>query len=259
MASEPDRITSEGITRSEEPHTDSRIDWGEAFQSPEFLSGLQTALAHTLSQFHTPSSSTASEVDHLQQPGNPSHQSNLRHTTTTTQSSAPQVRATTEPLRHNPGTFSASSFVAINASDSVPYVLPAPTVAAAVTLSSNNGHQDYPTLGPEKAFVLGPGRAPIPAKLTKQIISLQFVEMVELIPENLEEPNSQSTTFAIEGTTIVPKSIPRKNKDVPDILTWVECFNSYTAVLTTFFPTRSRDLLAYMALIIRTAKRFGGM
>ena len=39
----------------------------------------------------------------------------------------------------------------------------------------------------------------------------------------------------------------------------MECFNSYTAVLTTFFPTRSRDLLAFMALIIRTAKRFGGM
>ena len=48
-------------------------------------------------------------------------------------------------------------------------------------------------------------------KLVKQMISLQFVEMAELIPENLEE------------------------------------------------PTRSRDLLAYMVLIIRTAKRFGGM
>ena len=43
-----------------------------------------------------------------------------------------------------------------------------------------------------------------------------------------------------------------------ETLTWVECFNSYTAVLTTFFPSRSRDLLAYMALVIRTAKRFGG-
>ena len=35
-------------------------------------------------------------------------------------------------------------------------------------------------------------------------------------------------------------------------------YNSYTAVLTTFFPSRSRDLLAYTALIFRTAKRFGG-
>ena len=50
-------------------------------------------------------------------------------------------------------------------------------------------------------------------------MSLQFVEMAELIPENLDKPNSQTTTFAIEGTTIAPKSIPRKNKDEPDILT----------------------------------------
>ena len=70
------------------------------------------------------------------------------------------------------------------------YVLPAPTVTAAVTLSSNNGHQDIPALGPEKAFVSGPWRAPIPAKLGKQIISLQFVEMAELIPENLEKSYS---------------------------------------------------------------------
>lgn len=39
----------------------------------------------------------------------------------------------------------------------------------------------------------------------------------------------------------------------------MECFNSYTAVISTYFPNRARDLLAYMALIIRTAKRFGGM
>ena len=48
-----------------------------------------------------------------------------------------------------------------------------------------------------------------------------------------------------------------KKSAIIDILTWVECFNSYIAVLTTFYPPRSRDLLAYMALIVRTAKQFG--
>ena len=52
---------------------------------------------------------------------------------------------------------SAPSFVAIITSDSMPYVLLAPTVAAAVTLSYNNGCQNNPTLGHEGAFVLGPG------------------------------------------------------------------------------------------------------
>ena len=50
----------------------------------------------------------------------------------------------------------------------------------------------------------------------------------------------------------------RERKTDLDILSWVECFNSYISVIATFRPHRARDLLAYMALIIRTAKRFGG-
>ena len=113
--------------------------------------------------------------------------------------------------------------------------------------------------GFEKAFSLGPGRAPISAKLVTQILSHKFIELSELIPENLDDPQAEMTTFSIESSTIVPKVISRKKQEVSDILTRVKCFNSYTAVMSTFFPTRARDLLAYMALIIRTAKRFGGM
>ena len=80
-----------------------------------------------------------------------------------------------------------------------------------------------------------------------------------LIPENLEDPQSDTPSFTIEGASIVQKAQSGRKRDISDILTWVECFNSFTAVLTSFFPFRSPDLLAYMALIIRTSKRFGGM
>ena len=50
----------------------------------------------------------------------------------------------------------------------------------------------------------------------------------------------------------------RKKGEVTNTLAWVECFNSYTAVIASFHPHRARDLLAYMALIIRLAKRFPG-
>jgi hypothetical protein len=43
-----------------------------------------------------------------------------------------------------------------------------------------------------------------------------------------------------------------------DILLWVECFNSYVSVIITFRLHWAHNLLAYMALIIRTAKSFGG-
>ena len=78
--------------------------------------------------------------------------------------------------------------------------------------------------------------------------------MDELLPERLD-----TTSFQIEGSTIVPVARPSRVKNSPlDILDWVECFNSYTSIIATFHPHRARNLLAYMALIIRTAKRFGG-
>ena len=77
----------------------------------------------------------------------------------------------------------------------------------------------------------GHGHAPISAKLVTKILSRTFIELSELIPENLEDPQAETTTFSIEGSTIVPKVISRKKHEVSDKLTWVECFNIYTAVI----------------------------
>lgn len=85
--------------------------------------------------------------------------------------------------------------------------------------------------------------------------------MADILPENLEAPKTESPSFTIEGCSIVPvtKVTARKKQEVSDILTWVECFASCVAVVSTSFPGRSRNLLAYMALIIRMAKRYSGM
>ena len=80
--------------------------------------------------------------------------------------------------------------------------------------------------------------------------------MSDFIPEN---PTIGTPSFIIDGCSIVPTtSSSRKRSEVSDILTWVECFNSNITVLTAFRPERSRDLLTYMALIIRIAKQFPG-
>ena len=115
-------------------------------------------------------------------------------------------------------------------------------------------------LGLEKAFSLGPGRSPIPPKLVAKIFSYKFVDLTELLPENLDDPLSDTTSFTIENSTIVPvsRSSARERKSDLDILPWVECFNSYISFIATHRPHRARDLLAYLALIIRTTKRFGG-
>ena len=39
--------------------------------------------------------------------------------------------------------------------------------------------------GPINAFILGPGRPPIPSKVVSLILADKFVEMSDLLPENL--------------------------------------------------------------------------
>ena len=89
-------------------------------------------------------------------------------------------------------------------------------------------------LGPENTFSLGP----IPPMLVSRILSGAFIELSELLPQNFGSSRQRMSDL--------------------DILSWVECFNIYILVMTTFRPYRARDLLEYQALIIRTAKRFGG-
>ena len=56
----------------------------------------------------------------------------------------------------------------------------------------------------------------------------------------------------------MPKTttLSRKKTEINDILTWIECFYSYISVITAFQPERIRDLLVYMALIMRMASNF---
>ncbi len=96
-----------------------------------------------------------------------------------------------------PGMFTAPSFVTALTSSSVQdassltQIPPSEFVSPTAVPSVNSQFPNHPTpvqLGPEKAFSLGPGRAPIPAKLVSKILSHQYFELSELLPENLDEP-----------------------------------------------------------------------
>jgi hypothetical protein len=214
--------------------------------------GLQTAVSQALRQYNAPTD----RITQLESLGNPTQ-------TATTSQAQTEGQVGDSSLQHNPGTFVAPSFIN-SGSTSALQSQDIASVNTALGGSNSNELANHLTsvpsqnCSPESAFILGPGRAPIPAKLVKRILLHEFVEMSELMPENLEEPQAEAPVFTFVGSMVVPKPNPSKKNAVTDILTWVECFNSYIAVFTTFHPSRSRDLLAYMALIIRTAKRFGG-
>ena len=70
---------------------------------------------------------------------------------------------------------------------------------------------NYSASGPkrEKAFIVGPGHAPIPAKLVKKIIEGQFVELADLRMVNLRAVEQEPRTF-LEGKLLVSNAKPRQ-------------------------------------------------
>ena len=92
----------------------------------------------------------------------------------------------------------------------------------------------------DKPFILSEGLPPVPAKLVARILRGEFIDMAELLRDNLEAQRRA----ALQETLATPgPSMPRPRQEVPDILSWVQCFSIYTAVIASKFPERVQKLL----------------
>ena len=92
-----------------------------------------------------------------------------------------------------------------------------------------------------KAFILSEGLPPVPAKLVGHILRGDFIDMSELLRDNLEAercgvlPNSADSASASSRHT---------RREVPDLLSWAQCLSLYTAVVASKHPDRVLKLLA---------------
>ena len=100
----------------------------------------------------------------------------------------------------------------------------------------------------EKPFILSEGLPPVPYKLASKILWGEYIDMAELLRDNLEAQNRAATTAV---ATPHPASTTKNTREVPDILSWVQCFGLYMAVVTSTFPERTKELLSYQTLIVR--------
>ena len=240
----------------------STIDWDVAFQSPTFCSSLQAAVAAAVTQ--TRESRNDDRVNAFERLGDQLNVPSGRSSRTSV--SAVSTAFTVAPREAATGMLTVPSFIGLSGSSSLTQSRATDSTFPNVNVPTLLGSCDRPvvSLGPldglNQPFILGPGRPPIPSKIISQILDFKFIEMHELIPENLENPSNEVATFVFDGRSIVPTtaSSTRKKGDNVDIITWVECFTSFLSVMTTYHPARARDLLAYMALIIRIAKQFPG-
>ena len=99
---------------------------------------------------------------------------------------------------------------------------------------------------------MGEGLLPIPERLTKKILQLEFVEMRELMPETWLRDEEEST----RNTLSLPR---RRTAPVTDILQWLQCFAGMVGVLSQKYPHMVPELMAYQAMIVKCSRDFEGL
>ena len=132
--------------------------------------------------------------------------------------------STTNPSHTATATVASASSVAVSAAGSLAITSSAATAVA--------------------CHLLGEGLAPLPAKLWKRILSLEFVEMADLLPE----------AWLLEETVMEAQL----RRPVTDILLWVQCFATFAVALGTAFPDKVPELMAYMTTIVRCHRDYEG-
>ena len=102
--------------------------------------------------------------------------------------------------------------------------------------------------------VISPALPPIPAKLATKITSGAFIEMRELLPDNL----SLRRTLEIQDEySSAPANKKPPLREVQNITSWVCCMATYFAVLAASGNLRP-DHLAYMRLVVHEATKYRG-
>ena len=90
-------------------------------------------------------------------------------------------------------------------------------------------------------FQLTGNHPPIPPKLVKKIQNMEFIEMWELLPDNLAH------TERLEALPGPASQVGRNSeqREIGSLLTWVSCFATYVAIVAEVHPGRVKNMLAH--------------
>lgn len=106
-----------------------------------------------------------------------------------------------------------------------------------------------PKLAVGGAFI-GEGLPPVPQKLAAKIHRWEYVDMGELLPEFLARQREEDEA---------KDRAARQGRKVTDILTWVQCFSAFVAVMAPVEPQVVPEMMAYLSLIVRASQDFEGL
>ena len=124
------------------------------------------------------------------------------------------------------------------------------------TISSSEEGDEPPTCrqAPSKNSTKLQGQAPAGDKPAGE-----YVEMAELLQDNIALDNKLATAHSEGVSTGHLKSNKKREltEDVHCLLSWIECFNIYSSVLQTKYPSLAKPLAAYATMMVKEARRFG--
>ena len=162
----------------------------------------------------------------------------------------------------------ATSITSIPLAPSATYVVPSTSAPVSVTssqlLDSQSSGVPLMPLDPlcsltpsaNQGLSLALAVEPVPAKLVSRITSGQFVEMRDLLGDNITLTQRIEEVHNNFPSYILPVSSRPRLREVSSLPSWIYCFLAYVSVGTT--DPVVRDRLTYARLIIREAMRHGG-
>ena len=103
-------------------------------------------------------------------------------------------------------------------------------------------------------LLLSSALPPIPARVVEKIRAGTFVEMRELLPDNV------ALLQRLQETNLPghpPPATPSRLRDIRDPLSWAGCFMAFVAAKVD--SPETRELMAYGKIIISLAQRHGGL
>lgn len=92
---------------------------------------------------------------------------------------------------------------------------------------------------------------PLPPKLVKRILDLEFIDMAELVPDSWRYQEEESNKCCHQSKR-------QQRGPVSDILLWVECYASLVEILCTGYPDKTPGFMAYQRTIVRAQRSFLG-
>ena len=100
----------------------------------------------------------------------------------------------------------------------------------------------------------------LPAKLVKEALSGEFMELSKLLPKNfnaIQPLHDEPLTLTLENSVI--KVNKAKATSITGIEEWTSAFTSYMSVIISKYPNRAAELLEYLSLIRYAAKYHRGL